>query len=242
MVVVALLGLSTTACGDQTAAGQRERRHPYAAIEDMPESLGSDGTTIVVGDPSRMPVHLYEDMRCSVCQEFEVTGAGPALLDMTLGKEVRAEYTLVSLLDDRLGGTGSKKAANALRAALEQGKFAEYHAVLFRNQPDEQTDGFTDTFLLAMASRVEGLRGPAFDSAVQEMRYANFVAASQKAYEDADAPGTPSAFTNGKRLPNGVLLTKDALPLFVGGDRLLGAGRRSHPAQPWMASTSGTGS
>ncbi|MBW5486233.1 DsbA family protein [Streptomyces bambusae] len=217
-VAVVLLGLSTAACGDQTAAGQRERRHPYAAIEDLPESLGPDGTTIVVGDPSRRPVHLYEDMRCPVCQEFEVTGAGPALLDMTLGKEVRAEYTLASFLDDRLGGTGSKKAANALRAALEQDKFAEYHAVLFRNQPEEQTDGYTDAFLLAMASRVDGLRGPAFDSAVKEMRYADFVAASQKAYEEVGAPGTPAAYSHGKRVPHDVLFTKDLLRLFAGRD------------------------
>ncbi|MFJ6632612.1 DsbA family protein [Streptomyces sp. NPDC091376] len=218
LVAIVLLGLSTTACGDQTESGQRERRHPYAAIKDLPESLGPDGTTIVVGDPSRMPVHLYEDMRCPVCQEFEVTGAGPALLDMTLGKEVRAEYTLASFLDDQLGGTGSKKAANALRAALEQDKFAEYHAVLFGNQPEEQTDGYTDAFLLAMASRVDGLRGPAFDSAVKEMRYADFVAASQKAYEEAGAPGTPAAYSQGKRVPHGVLLTEDLLRLFVGGD------------------------
>ncbi|MFD5424812.1 DsbA family protein [Streptomyces sp. NPDC127084] len=232
LMAVALLGLSTAACGDQTNAAQRERRHPYAVIEDLPESLGPDGTTIVVGDPSRTPVHLYEDMRCPVCRQFEVNGSGPALLDMTLGKEVRAEYTLASFLDDRLGGTGSKKAANALRAALEQGKFAEYHAMLFRNQPAEQTDGYTDKFLLAMASRVKGLRSPAFDSAVQEMKYADFVAASQKAYEDAGAPGTPSAYSNGKRLPDNVLLAPDALQLFAGTEQLLGAGHRTTPVQP----------
>lgn len=60
-----------------------------------------------------MPVHMYEDMRCSLCKEVEVTGAGASLLEMTLGREVRTEYTLSSALDGRLGGTGSKKAAHA---------------------------------------------------------------------------------------------------------------------------------
>ncbi|RPF30062.1 protein-disulfide isomerase [Streptomyces sp. Ag109_G2-6] len=222
LVAVTLLGLTVTACGDQTSAAQRERRHPYAAVEELPEALAPDGTTIVVGDPRRMPVHIYEDMRCSVCREVEVTGAGASLLDMTLGKEARTEYTLSSALDDRLGGTGSKKAANALRAALEQGKFTEYRAVLLRNQPEEDSDGYTDTFLLETASRVEGLRGPAFDSAVKEMKYADFVEASEKAYEAAGAPMSPAADINGKRLPDTqsqVLLTKDFLPVWIAGYR-----------------------
>ncbi|MEU3722852.1 thioredoxin domain-containing protein [Streptomyces sp. NPDC031705] len=222
LVPVALLGLTVTACGDQTNAAQRERRHPYAAVDELPEALAPDGTTIVVGDPRRMPVHLYEDMRCTVCKEVEVTGAGASLLDMTLGREVRTEYTLSSALDGPLGGTGSKKAANALRAALEQGKFAEYRAVLLRNQPQENGDGYTDALLLETASRVEGLRGPAFDSAVKEMKYADFVDASQQAYEAAGSPVLPAADINGKRLPDtqsDVLLTKDFLPVWISGYR-----------------------
>ncbi|MEU2396311.1 thioredoxin domain-containing protein [Streptomyces sp. NPDC007369] len=219
LAALSLLGLPlTAACGDQTEAAQRERRNPYASIEDVPEALGPDGTTIIVGDPQRTPVHLYEDMRSSVCREVEVTGAGSTLLDMTLGKEVRTQYTLASGLDGRTGGTGSGKAANALRAALEQDRFAEYRAVLLLNQPDEKTDGYTDEFLLAMASRVDGLRGPAFDSAVKDMRYADFVAASQKAYEAAGAPAPPAVDINGERLPDtqsDVMLVKDAVRLML---------------------------
>ncbi|GLX22079.1 DsbA family protein [Streptomyces lavendulae] len=222
LVAVALLGLTMTACGDQTEAGQRARRNPYAAVEDLPEALAPDGTTIVVGDLRRMPVHVYEDMRCPVCREVEVTGAGGSLLEMTLGKEVRTEYTLSSGLDGRLGGTGSKKAVNALRAALEQGRFAEYRAVLLRNQPQENGDGYTDALLLEAASRVDGLRGPAFDSAVAEMRYADFAEKSQKAYEAAGAPVLPAVDINGRRLPetqSDVLLVKDFLPVLVDGYR-----------------------
>lgn len=222
LVTVVLLGLTATACGDQTNAAQRERRHPYAAIEDLPEALAPDGTTIVVGDPRRMPVHIYEDMRCPVCREVEVTGAGPSLLEMTLGREVHTEYTLSSALDGRPGGTGSKKAANALRAALEQGKFAEYRAVLLRTRPEDSGDGFTDTLLLDAASHVDGLRGPAFDSAVKEMKYADFVEESQKAYEAVGAPVLPAVDINGKRLPDeqsDVLLTEDVLPVLIAGYR-----------------------
>ncbi|WP_319241484.1 DsbA family protein [Streptomyces sp. MB09-02B] len=165
----------------------------------MPEELDTDGTTIRVGDPhAPVTLRLYEDMRCPVCEEFERTGA-PAALQRTLARRVVTEYTLASFLDDKLGGSGSKKAANALRAALAEGKFAEYHAVLYENQPEEIVDGFTDAYLLELAAEVEGLRGPAFDSAVKTMKYRDFVARSQKAFERV-APGTPAADINGNRV------------------------------------------
>ncbi|WP_306790933.1 thioredoxin domain-containing protein [Streptomyces sp. JV178] len=168
--------------------GQREAQYgsDFARAEELPEKLGADGTTITVGDPDApVKVHLYEDPRCPYCEEFETTGGGPQLREAMLERWTRAEYTLASFLDDRVGGTGSKKAVNALRAALEEGKFVEYHEVLYANQPEESIDGFTDTYLLRLADKVEGLRGPEFDAAVRSMKYRGFVTASQNAYEKA---------------------------------------------------------
>ncbi|MEU2158891.1 thioredoxin domain-containing protein [Streptomyces sp. NPDC019396] len=175
---------------------------------ELPERLGADGTTITVGDPSApVTVHLYEDPRCPYCAEFETTGGSPAVREAAMRGEVKIEYTLASFLDERVGGSGSKKTVNALRAALEKGKFAVYHEVIYANQPEEAVDGFTDDYLLRLAGQVEGLRGPDFDSALKSMKYRAFAAASEKAYERAggsaepEGPGTPSAWINGKRLP-----------------------------------------
>ncbi|MGD6741027.1 DsbA family protein [Streptomyces sp. BH106] len=105
-------------------------------------------------------------------------------------------------LDDRLGGSGAERAANALRAALDRGKFIEFHDVLFAHQPQESVDGYTDAFLLRMASQVKGLRGKEFDSAVRTMKYREFVGASQRAYESVGAPGTPTFFVNDTLVPD----------------------------------------
>ncbi|MGW6524004.1 thioredoxin domain-containing protein [Streptomyces sp. NPDC054962] len=105
-------------------------------MEELPETLGEDGTTVMVGDPAAgVKVHLYEDPRCPFCEEFETTGGGPQLRKAMLDRKAGAAYTLASFLDDRVGGTGSKKAVNALRAALEEYKFAEYHEVLYATSP-----------------------------------------------------------------------------------------------------------
>ncbi|MGW1412284.1 DsbA family protein [Streptomyces sp. NPDC002403] len=195
MAFATVLGLSLAAC---------ETRTGYATDADIPESLGADGTSIVVGDEGAgTTVRLFEDLRCPFCEEFETQGAGAELNKLTQKGSVQVHYTLASFLDDRLGGNGSKKAANALRAALAEGKFVEYHQVLYAHQPDEAVDGFTNEFLLKMASRVEGLRGPGFDAAVRTVQYQGFVAASENAYEDSSvsAIGTPTLELSGVELP-----------------------------------------
>ncbi|MGW6710130.1 DsbA family protein [Streptomyces sp. NPDC054956] len=209
VVTVGLLGLLTAGCGERDPAlGERAEAASYAGLEEAPESLAADGTTIVVGDPGALiKVRLYEDPRCPVVEEFEVTGGAAALRTMTVRRDVRTEYTLASFRDDRMGGDGSKRAVNALRAALDVGKFAEFHAVLFRHQVEaEASGGFTTEYLLELAKGVEGLRGPEFDQAVTTMRYTDFVTASEAAYEGAsreepEGPGTPTVVINGKRIP-----------------------------------------
>ncbi|WP_406001035.1 thioredoxin domain-containing protein [Streptomyces sp. NBC_00829] len=222
-VVCAAAVLVLAGCGQRHLPP--EPKEPYAGVEQLPESLDADGTTITVGDPeAAVTVHLYEDPRCPTCKEFETAGGALGLREATVRREVKSTYTLASFLDDRVGGSGSKKAVNALRAALEKGKFAQYHEVLYANQPDESVDGYTDAHLLKLAEQVKGLRGPDFDLAVKSMKYRVFVAASEQAYEraggakDPRGPGTPTADINGKRIPpdySGILVDHIAFPALL---------------------------
>ncbi|MGW1889334.1 DsbA family protein [Streptomyces sp. NPDC002004] len=227
--VIALVGatvvaLGATSCRDDAggahgAASAEPHATPYAHVRDLPEKLAADGTTVVVGDPhAPTVVHLYEDPRCPVCKDFETEGSGPELRAMTQRREVRTEYTLASFLDRRLGGGGSRRAVNALRAALDRGRFAEYHEVLYAHQPEESVDGFTTAFLLRMASKVPGLRGPEFDAAVTGMKYGSFVTASQKAFDGSGAPGTPAMAVDGTLVRgqgSSALFDKSLLPLTI---------------------------
>ncbi|MFI9252400.1 DsbA family protein [Streptomyces sp. NPDC053069] len=255
-VAAAVIGVSAVGCGSghqpaeskdggPTADGKAKgtatspARPHYSGLSEVPERLGKDGTTITVGDPAApVAVHLYEDPRCPVCKEFETTGGAPQLRAATVRRETKTQYTLASFLDDRLTGAGSEKAVNALRAALDKGRFAEYHDVLYAHQPAESVDGFTDAYLLKLAGRVPGLRGPDFDSAVKTMKYRSFVTRSERAYEkaggaqDPKGPGTPTADINDVRVPaeyNGVLFDGD---VFSG----LLAKVRAHPEQ-WQKPT-----
>ncbi|MFD3452368.1 thioredoxin domain-containing protein [Streptomyces sp. NPDC058691] len=162
-------------------------------LAGLPARMEADGTTITVGDPAApKTVHVYEDPRCPICQAFE-KAAGPQLAALAADGRIRLQYTLASFLDDKLGGEGSKRAANALRASVEagDGAFATYHETLYAHQPAETEDGFTDAYLLKLASDVDGLRGTAFDQAVGKRSYGDFVTASEDAFIKSGATGTP---------------------------------------------------
>ncbi|NEA42890.1 thioredoxin domain-containing protein [Streptomyces sp. SID11385] len=205
----ALVLLGATACESEDGGGDGAKGSPsatatHAARVPVPEKLDADGTTIHVGRPgAASAMHLYEDPRCPVCKDFEDSDGADVLRASTAAGDVRTDYTLASFLDDGLGGGGSKRAVNALRAALEEGHFAAYHDVLYANQPEERTDGFTTARLLALARKVEGLRGPAFDKAVRTMRYADFVTASEKAMERDGIQGTPGFVLDGRLIASG---------------------------------------
>lgn len=185
--------VASSPAAPSSAAGDVPLQPDPAVLAALPARLEADGTTITVGDPAApKTVHVYEDPRCPICKAFEAA-AGPQLAALAKSGDVKVQYTLASFLDGNLKGSGSKRAAGALRASVEAGPgaFATYHELLYANQPQEQVDGFTDAYLLELAGKVKGLRGAAFDSAVREQSYADFVAASEEAFVKSGATGTP---------------------------------------------------
>ncbi|WP_437071161.1 DsbA family protein [Streptomyces sp. enrichment culture] len=216
-MIAAMVAVLATGCGGQDAGTGDERAaqaDAYASVEEIAEAIGPDGTTIIVGSPTAgTTVHLYEDMRCPACEQFETQGSGETLRNMVMTGEVKVEYTLASFLDGKLGGQGSRKAANALRAAVDEGRFVEYHEVLYANQPEESVDGYTETFLLDMASKVDGLRGPEFDAAVKGMTHRDWVDGSQRAFDLSGVGSTPTMKVNGKVVDG--IFDAPRLPLLI---------------------------
>ncbi|MFF3680133.1 DsbA family protein [Streptomyces sp. NPDC002120] len=155
-----------------------------------------DGAKVVVGQPDApRTVQVLVDPRCGYCAKFEAAG-GETLLRLAADGRVKVEYLLASFLDQG-GASGSVKAVNALRASVDAGRFAEYHAAVFASRPKGR---FTDELLLRIADRVPGLRGPAFDKAVAETAYAGWAAESERAFEATGAQGTPVVLVDGRAL------------------------------------------
>jgi protein-disulfide isomerase len=161
------------------------------------------GTVITYGDKNaKNTLTLYEDPRCPFCAEFEHAN-GNTVKHLADEGKFKVEFHMATFLDDALGGKGSKTALNALGAAAQEGpaKFLALHKVLYDNHPDEHNDAFaSNSHLLSLASKVPGLRTPAFDHAVKHMTYQPWVNKVTKAFNDSGVQGTPTVMLNGKTL------------------------------------------
>ena len=92
-------------------------------------------------------------------------------------------------------GQASVNAAAAARAAQAQGKFWEYHDLLY----EEQSSGFSDENLLAFAKKA-GLDKRRFESDYESGRYKGVVQADFQKGLKLGVNGTPTFLINGQVL------------------------------------------
>lgn len=123
--------------------------------------------------------------------------------DAQAGK-IRVRFHIVNLIDRNAGGTGSIQAGNAAACAQNVGndKFKAYHDVLFANQPDETSDGFSSNAqLITYAKQVPGLDSATFESCVDSGRYQPWVNKNFAALSSAEngSVSTPDYLINGQR-------------------------------------------
>jgi len=92
-------------------------------------------------------------------------------------------------------GQESVNAAVAARAAQGQGKFWEYHDLLY----EEQSSGFSDENLIALAKKA-GLDVQRFEIDYKSARYAGLVRADFEKGQSIGVNGTPTFFINDRVL------------------------------------------
>ncbi|MCQ8188863.1 thioredoxin domain-containing protein [Streptomyces rugosispiralis] len=175
-------------------------------------ATGPQGTTIVIGDKkAKNTLHVYEDMRCPVCAQFEKL-TGPTVLKDIKDGTYKAQFTMGTFLDDnkQQPGAGSKNALSALGAALNVSPqaFLDYKEALYapKNHPQETDDAFANNQkLIDIAQQVKELKGnTAFEKAVKNGTYDRWALAMSKSFNDTkDVTGTPSFKLNGKKLEVG---------------------------------------
>lgn len=202
VAAAALLGGAVAGCGGGSGSGDGPGAAASAAvvrtspIADVLAKLPArvEGAKVVVGRPEApRTAQVLVDPRCGYCARFEEAG-GETLLKLAAEGRVKVEYLLASFLD-RGGASGSVKAVNALRASVDEGKFAEYQAAVFASQPKGK---FTDELLLKIADRVPGLRGARFDGAVAEMTHQGWVGEAERAFEATGVQGAPVVLVDGQ--------------------------------------------
>ncbi|GAA3238253.1 DsbA family protein [Streptomyces sp. XM83C] len=197
--VVCVLGLAAVIGVVAANAGKDDGT--TGAVVAPSGATGQDALAVPVGrSDAKSTLVVWEDFRCPACRSFEGEYRD-TIHELTDAGLLRAEYRLATIIDGRMGGSGSRKAANAAACAQDAGKFTAYHDVLYENQPEENDDDFGDNAkLLELAKKVDGLDTPAFRTCVEDGTHDAWVKKSAQAFLDSGHQGTPTVLLNGQNL------------------------------------------
>ncbi len=151
-----------------------------------------------MGDPNApAKLDIWEDFQCSGCLHFSLNEEPQIIQQMVATGKVYYTFHFYPFID---GGKGeSQDSANAAMCASEQGRFWDYHDMLFANWLGENAGSFTPARLVAFAKNI-GLDMTAFNSCFQANKYAATILQDYQAGKKQGVQATPGIFVNGKVL------------------------------------------
>lgn len=176
--VVAVAGIFALSGGPGGSAG--------AAPAGVRPFLGDPGAAVVIEE--------YGDFQCPSCGAF-ARGIEP---------ELRAAYIDTGLArmewhDFPWIGQESRDAANAARCAGDQGKFWDFHDLLYRTQAGENSGAFARDRLKALGATL-GLEPGAFGTCVDSGTHGGAVQADFATTHSLGMNGTPTFIIGGQRI------------------------------------------
>ncbi len=163
------------------------------------------GQGLTLGDitaPARIDV--FEDFQCPACAQYSADIEPLVLEKLVATGKAYYVFNNYPFLDSNSAAKESRGAANASLCANEQGKFWEYHDVLFANWNGENQGAFSAGNLVEFAKGLE-LDLKDFQACVDEDRYAADVQASFENGNAMGVSGTPSVFVNGVMITPGYI-------------------------------------
>jgi protein-disulfide isomerase len=153
-----------------------------------------------MGDPNA-PVKIvqYSDFQCPACKQFFDQTEAQLIEEYVATGKVYYTYRSMGLWI----GPESERAAQAAYCAGDQGKYWEYHNLLFANQGAENAGVYSDKRLVASGELIS-LDMAAFNSCFDSGKYKDQVLQDQADGRAAGVTGTPSFLVNGKLLKGAV--------------------------------------
>ncbi len=150
-----------------------------------------------IGDPNA-PVKIdeYSDFQCPYCRVFHDETLPLILRDYVQTGLVYFTFHHMPFADGNSATKESTHAAMASVCAAQQGKFFEFHDLLFANLTGENIGNFTEKRLYAMAE-VAGLVSDAFDTCYRDPATAEAVDMDKATGLRAGITSTPSFLING---------------------------------------------
>lgn len=175
-----------------------------ATSEDAltPGNSVDGGTAFRVGeDDAPVTVDLYEDFLCPTCKALEEL-SGETLAALVDEGAIAIEYRPVAILDRASSDRYPTRALNAAGVVADTAgveAFAEFHRLLFAEQPPEGGPGLSDDRLIELA-RQAGASGSEVESGIRDLVYEEWTETVTDEASKAGLQGTPTIRVDGEPL------------------------------------------
>jgi protein-disulfide isomerase len=170
---------------------------PVVTVVPRTSTVPMDKTSL--GDPAApVKMDVWEDFQCSACLKYsQVTEPQIIQIYVETGKVYYVFHFFPFISSYTPGNTESEHAANAAMCAADQGKFWEYHDMLFANWIGENVGSYNDNRLEAFAGSI-GLNMTDFKKCFEADKHGNFISQDATAGQNLGIHGTPAIFVNGQ--------------------------------------------
>jgi protein-disulfide isomerase len=197
VVIVALLVVALL-------IAQNPSTQPVAEITSVPTQTWpqANGKTMGPAD-AKVVVMEFADFQCPYCKVVHDKILPLIISDYVATSKVRFEFHHFVVVDGNVGGTESRRAAQASECAKEQGKFWDYFNILFTNQGTEGSGVFNDNRLKTYAAAVK-LDTNKFNTCLSSNKYAQQVVDDETKAQDLSLSGTPALLVNNQLVQNPV--------------------------------------
>jgi protein-disulfide isomerase len=141
-------------------------------------------------------VDVWEDFQCPGCKQYSQQFETQIVTDYVETGKVFYTFHHYPFIDSQTTTKESHQAANASMCAAAQGRFWDYHDMLFANWIGENVGAFSNKRLVAFAQALN-LNMSDFKACFNQNQYATEI---EKDYTDANdkgVTGTPTIFVNG---------------------------------------------
>lgn len=189
---------------DGVKIGEGFKAVPTAALQPDASPVPSKTNAANVID-----LRIYIDYQCPYCGDFEATNAAQIKKWVSIGAATLEIHPLAILDQSSLGKKYSTRSANAAAcvANFSPNQFFDFSALLFTNQPKENTEGLTDDRIISLTKQAKVSKADSIATCIIDQRFKSWTnAATARATTDALAgtdvnklAGTPTVIINGKK-------------------------------------------
>jgi len=182
---------------------------PVGSVTEItPRVFNSQVNLNTLGSPDApVKVDVWEDFQCPACKSYSEQVELLVIENYVDTGKVFYTFHHYPFIDSQVTTKESNQAANASMCAGAQGRFWDYHDILFINWNGENQGSFSDKRLVAFAESL-GLDMKEFNSCFDKNQYKSDIDKDFNDGVNQGVTGTPSVFVNG------VLITPGFIPSF----------------------------